>query len=134
MTTAPFKFTVPGFTVDSGYNQNEVWAIQTSTPGILLTSAAEVQGNYRLTHEPSGMAITTGDNGTSPDVFGMLTLASDLGKLGDWTRHGREVVSDPVVKAGLRVTIQSADIEWHGLGMSHAHVEASKAALGTGNN
>jgi hypothetical protein len=131
--TTPFKFVVPGF-ADSAYNENEVWAIQTSTPGILLTSATEIQGNYRLTHAPSGMAITTGDCGTSSDAFGMLTLAEALGKLGDWTRHGRDVVADPMVRSRLHEMIRSADIEWDGLNSRDEHFAASKAALRAGNN
>jgi len=123
----PFKFKAPTFTDEDGPGSCELRAINTATPGILLTESTEITGTYRLTHEPSGMAINTGAFGTTSDVFGLLTLAGSLATLGDWTRPAYAIGIDKVLMKATRAMLASAPIEWQALAWHAAHEAASAA-------
>jgi hypothetical protein len=130
----PFTFECPGFVVGDGYGKFDVRAIRTSAPGILLTESKEIEGVYRLTHEASGMAITTGPYAASHDVFGLLLLADALGKAGDWTRDAAAIASDDGFGAVVKPLVSNADIEWTTMGTPPEHRAASIAALSPGSN
>src|SRR6187551_1984732 len=90
-----FEFEVPMFTQRHGTSRGTVMAMETDTPGILLTEADSSQSRYRLTHRASGMLITGGRYGMTDDVFGLLQVAADLGEVADWTQDGRTVAAIP---------------------------------------
>jgi hypothetical protein len=130
----PFTFECPGFAAGDGYGKFNVRAIRTSATGILLTEAKEIEGVYRLTHEASGMAITTGAYASSHDAFGLLTLADVLGKAGDWTRDAAAIAADEDFGAVIKPLVMNADIEWTSFGTTPEHRAASIAALSPGSN
>lgn len=124
----PFMLTVPSFK-NGKYGTIEVRAMRTECPHILVTEASEWWGAYRLTHADTGMTLTNGDTGASRDVFGLFTLAAELGKIGDWSRPAKDLVADMEFSAKVKPTIMAADIEWLQYENTPEHTAASRAAI-----
>ena len=103
-------------------------AMETDTPGILLTEADSSQNRYRLTHRESGMLITGGRYGMTDDVFGLLQVAVDLGEVADWTQDGKTVAAIP--GKVVQDVLLKARFEWIAAKEPRGLVAASKATLG----
>ena len=110
------------------YN-SDVRAMETDTPGILLTEADFTAGHYRLTHRQSGMLITSGKFGMTTDVFGLLAVAKALGKVANWRRHAKNVCTAKL-GADVRKVLSQAEFEWVETTTSEAVNKASLRTVG----
>lgn len=134
MTTTPFMYTIPCADPDNGEPYTEtVRAVETDTPGILITEAdgadrADGSPHYRLTHRASGMLLTHGTFSMTRDVFGLLTLARDLGTVTDWAQPATTFTID--VGAAAYALIETAPILWVAVASRDAVTRASLKLLG----
>lgn len=106
-----FTFEIPLFSKHTGYLRAEVMAMETDTPGILLTEADGGDKMYRLTHRKSGLLITSGRWGLTGDVFGLLQVARDLAAATDWTQDAKSICTKEV-GAFVRAVLASSSIDW----------------------
>ena len=87
---------------------SEVRAMETDTPGIILTS---------------------GKFGMTTDVFGLLAVAKALGKVANWRRHAKNVCTAKL-GADIRKVLSQAEFEWVETTTSEAAKKASLRAVG----
>jgi len=106
----------------------DVRAMETDTPGILLTEADSDHDHYRLTHRQSGMLITGGKFAMTRDVFGLLEAARALGKVTNWRRHAKNVCTAQV-GFDTRAVLSKSGIEWVEVKTSPEHKAASLRAI-----
>ena len=129
-----FKYTVPGFCKDEGRCVVDVWAMKTDTPGVLLTEADPNLGAYRLTHECSGIAITSRRCSATRDVFGLLQFAKDVAECGDWTRSAFAISNDTALAAKINRAFDGSALDWIPANPSPEHAAASRNAIASGSN
>jgi len=125
-----FLFKARCATSDTGTEYRApILAMETDTPGILLTEADSNKGCYRLTHRQSGMCITGGKLGATRDVFGLLETAKALGKVTNWRRHAKNICTKKI-GAATREVLKAATFEWEEMKESAAVRQASRRAIG----
>lgn len=127
----PFEFTIPTFS-NGQIGTETTRAMETENSLILITEATEMSGMYRLTHRPTGMAITGSKFAATADVFGLFELAADLGRIGDWGRTGIELHRDKAFSDMVKSLVRLAPIKWQSFEANPDHAAASKAALMAG--
>jgi len=108
--------------------------MKTDTPGVLLTESDANPGMYRLTHESSGMAITSRRCSATRDVFGLLRFAKDIAACGDWTRSAFAISNDAALPAKIHRAFDGSALDWIPANPSTEHAAASRAAIMSGNN
>lgn len=104
------------------HSEDEADALPTCAPGLVITEWEGMHGIYRLTHQRSGMAASSG--GTD-DVFGLLRIAAKLQHI-DWTRDADEVVAQAsAAKPTPNEVMNAGDVVWTHYASNHTDIRAA---------